>query len=304
MAYRFLLQVPESLADQANIAVARPGDAQVVVVRPSHGLGVDDPYVDLTVASHTLNVIDSLYEWFDELGASRPDIRIVLHSGERVALEAASRSDMVARIRRDQPWVERTIPMIGEHERETFSSGGGSAGLGLAAQQPEGSTAVLERTWHTLPSIQRAERKVEIKAVNHVAINVTDLARAEAFYQDFLSLDIVGRGRNVNGRWEALDNTYSWSEAARRGEPADVTYMRNGPLVLALLRLGLGARLERAALDHISLRVDPATFNALRGVALMRPMEVLGETRGSITVRDPFLVTWEIGVTSLPEFLA
>jgi catechol 2,3-dioxygenase-like lactoylglutathione lyase family enzyme len=303
MAYRFLLQVPESLADEANIAVARPGDAQVVVVRPSHGLGVDDPFVDLTVAAHTLNVLDSLYDWFDELGASRPDIRIVLHSGERVALEAISRSDMVARIRRDQPWVERTIPMIGEHERETFT-GGGSAGLGLAAQQPEGSTAVLERNWHTLPSIQRAERKVEVKAVNHFGINVTDLAKAEAFYQDFLSLDIVGRGRRVDGRWEALDNTFSWSEAVRRGEPADVTYMRNGPLVLALHRLGLGARLERGALDHISLRVDAATFNAMKGVALMKSMEVIGETRGSITIRDPFWVTWEIGLMALPEFLA
>ncbi len=303
MAYRFLFQVPASLADQANIAVGRPGDAQVVVVRPLNEGGEGQPYVDLTVAAHTLNVIDSLYDWFDELGASRPDLRIVLHSGERVMLEQLSRPDMVARIRRDQPWVERTIPMIGEHERETFT-GGGSTGAGLAVRQPEGSTAVLERTWHSVPSIQQAERRVEIKAVNHIAVNVMDLVKAEEFYQAFLSLDIVGRGRNVNGRWEALDNTYSWSDAISRGEPADVTFMRNGPLVLALHRRGLGARLERAAVDHISLRVDAGVFAGLKGLALMRSMEIVGESPGSITIRDPFLLTWEIGVMSLPEFLA
>ncbi|MER3437332.1 MAG: hypothetical protein C4346_06925, partial [Chloroflexota bacterium] len=86
MAYRFLLEVPEDLAAEANVAVSAAGDAQVVVVRNSHGLGFDDPYVDLTVAAHTLRVIDTLYQWFDDLGASRPDIRVVLHSGERLAL--------------------------------------------------------------------------------------------------------------------------------------------------------------------------------------------------------------------------
>ena len=29
---------------------------------------------------------------------------------------------MVAAIRRDQPWVERTIPKIGEHEVSSFSA--------------------------------------------------------------------------------------------------------------------------------------------------------------------------------------
>src|SRR5262245_27501351 len=108
MAYRFLLEVPESLGAEANVAVGAADDAQVVVVRDSHGRDFDEPYLDLTIAARTLRVIETLYDWFDQLGASRPDIGIVLHSGERLSLEAHDRDTLVAAIRRDQPWVERS----------------------------------------------------------------------------------------------------------------------------------------------------------------------------------------------------
>src|SRR5687768_3115017 len=110
MAYRFLLETPATLADAASIAVERVGDAQVLVVRPSHGLGVDDPYTDSTVAAHSLRVVDSLYDWFESIPSPRPDVRLVLHGGERHRLGSVDRARMVALIRRDQPWVERSIP--------------------------------------------------------------------------------------------------------------------------------------------------------------------------------------------------
>src|SRR3712207_2208235 len=133
MAYRFLLEVTEALAPEAGVAVEQAGDAQVLLVRSSHGLGFEDPYVDLTVAAHTLRVIDGLYDWFDALGASRPDVRIVLHGGERLALEAHDRGALVAAIRRDQPWVERSIPKVGEHEDEEAT--GFTQGVGLREGQ-------------------------------------------------------------------------------------------------------------------------------------------------------------------------
>src|SRR5687768_1760619 len=147
MAYRFLLEVPERLAPAAQITVDGAGDAQVVVARNSHGLGFDDAYMDLTIAAHSLRVVDALYDWFDTLGASRPDVRLVLHGGDRLALEAHDRGAMVAAIRRDQPWVERSLPKIGEHEAEGFDTeapgverqrvAGGAVGLVV----PEGSLA-------------------------------------------------------------------------------------------------------------------------------------------------------------------
>ena len=72
MAYRFLLETPADLADAASIAIQRVDDAQVVLIRPSHGLGVDDPYVDTTVAAHSLRVVDSLYDWYESIPAPRP----------------------------------------------------------------------------------------------------------------------------------------------------------------------------------------------------------------------------------------
>src|SRR5262245_60712963 len=122
MAYRFLLEVPETLAAEAGIAVGEAGDADVVVVRDSHATEYDEPYLDLTVAAQSLLVIDHLYQWFDSIGASRPDIRLVLHSGDKLTFEAHDASSMVAAIRRDQPWVERSIPKIGEHEVEDLTA--------------------------------------------------------------------------------------------------------------------------------------------------------------------------------------
>jgi catechol 2,3-dioxygenase-like lactoylglutathione lyase family enzyme len=305
MAYRFLLEVPETLAAEASVAVNEAGDAQVVVVRSSHGRGADDPFVDLTIAAHSLRVIQTLYDWFDALGASRPDIRIALHSGERVPLESHDRGSLVAAIRRDQPWVERTIPKIGEHAVDSFDNQDGDSQMS-AAFSPYAPTNMLERTWSTMPAIQEPEggRKVAIRELNHIAIRVTDLEKAERFYTTFLSMDIVGRARqSAGGGFEALGAEYSWADAIRLGQEADVSFLRNGPLVLALQRLGRGARLERGLLDHISIRVDATTFTALKGQILMRSMEVIATAETALAFRDPHGVTWEITLQSVPEFM-
>jgi catechol 2,3-dioxygenase-like lactoylglutathione lyase family enzyme len=303
MAYRFLLEVPESLAAEANIAVSAADDAQVVVVRNSHALDFDEPYVDLTIAAHSLRVIQTLYGWFDELGASRPDLRIVLHSGEELELEKVERTAMVAAIRRDQPWVERTIPLIGEHQTESFlpESEAGAGEAMTAIIEP----AAAERTWNRVAPVAEAPGDVQIRALNHIAIRVTELQRAETFYHDFFSMAIVGRARAAgNGVVEAFDASYSWSAANAAGLPATVSFLRNGPLVLAVQSLGRGARLERGVLDHVSIRVDAQTFNALKGQILMRSMEVLATAETSILFRDPFFVTWEITLQSLPAMFA
>ena len=321
MAYRFLLEVPETLAAEASIAVESAGDAQVVLVRNSHGLGFDDPYVNLTVASHTLRVVDALYGWFDELGASQPDIRIVLHDGDRLTMEQHDRGAMVAAIRRDQPWVERSLPKIGEHERDTFvtTPTQPAEGVVLGSEQttpiatggqynypgagsvldpfderlePEGGTATL--------AVPR--RAVQLRALNHVAIRVTDLAKAERFYGDFFGMDLLGRARRSSrGGYEPLAAPYDAAEAIRTGTEADVTFMRGGEVTLAVQRAGRAARIDRwSLLDHISVGVDATTFNNLRGEILLRGMDPIMVADNAITFRDPFGVTWEVAVQGTP----
>lgn len=306
MAYRFLLEVPESLAAEANIAVSEANDAQVVVVRNSHALDFDQPYVDLTIAAHSLRVIQTLYAWFDELGASRPDIRLVLHSGERLQLEKEERGSIIAAIRRDQPWVERTIPMIGEHEAEsTVPNDGTAAAVAIAPAAAATATAVAEPTWGRVAPVLPSAGAFQIRALNHIAVRVTDLERAETFYQDFLSMDVVARARaNADGTVTALGPDYSWTAANAVGQSATVTFLRNGPLVLAVQQLGRGARIERGVLDHVSLRVDAQTFTNLKGQILMRSMETVATSETSIVFRDPFFLTWEITLQSVPSFLS
>jgi len=310
MAYRFLLEVPAALAAEANIAVAEAGDAQVVLVRDSHGLGFDDPYVDLTIAAHSLRVVETLYDWFDQLGASRPDIRIVLHSGDRLALEAYDRGQMVAAIRRDQPWVERTIPKIGEHEPETpteaftegitaaeeiliDSAGGNAPSPGVPLAPAPAALAVQEA---------ERERLVRFRALNHIAVRVNDLPKAERFYADFFNMELLGRARrDPIGEYIPLDGAYGWQQARRQGAEADVAFLRNGPVTLALIRAGRGARLESAIFDHLSVTVDATTYTRVKGEVLMRSFLtlVVGET--TFTFRDPFGVVWELRVQGTPD---
>ncbi len=294
MAYRFLLEVPGSLVEDASIAVERTGDAQVVVVRTGHGLGYDDPLVDLTVAAHSLLVIDSLYTWFDSLGASRPDIRLVLHGGDRLTFESTERGSMVAAIRRDQPWVERSLPRIGDHVIEDLA---GTQRVATATPATGGATsavAVVERQVVETT----ARRGIIVRAVNHVAIRVLDLAKAETFYTQFFGMELVGRSRRgPGGTLVPLNGDYHWDEARANGTEADITTLRNGPLTLALQRVGRGARLDiDSILDHVSIGVDGTTFATIKGEVLMGGFVTLAVGATSIAFRDPFGLAWEVTV--------
>ena len=73
--------------------------------------------------------------------------------------------------------------------------------------------------------------------------------------------------------------------------------------MIALQRLGRGARLERGLLDHVSIRVDATTFTTLKGEVLIRSMELVGSAETAFAFRDPFGIVWEITLQSVPEFL-
>jgi catechol 2,3-dioxygenase-like lactoylglutathione lyase family enzyme len=308
MAYRFLLEVPEALAADASVAVERAGDAQVILIRNSHGLGYDDPYLDLTVAAHSLRVVDSLYDWFDDLGASRSDLRIVLHGGDRLPLEAHDRGAMVAAIRRDQPWVERTLPKIGEHEEELFDrpradtridAAGGNAPVSAGPSEGRDPFTAATRSATIAPVPERA---IRLLGLNHLAVRVADLAKAERFYTDFFGMAIVGRARRgPHGGYQPIIGGYRWDEAVREGTEADVTFVRGGAVSLALTRAGRGARIDRTALlDHLSVAVDATTFLTLRGEVLLRGFDTLMMANTAITFRDPFGLTWELVVQGTP----
>src|SRR5829696_9216724 len=294
MAHRFLLEVPESLAEAASIAVERVGDTQVLVVRPSHGLGVDDPYLDMTVAAHSLRVVDSLFDWYEASDAPRSDVRVVLHGGERHPLGA----------------IDRAIPHIGDHEpmakTPRYSVGPGASQFQSSSNMTNETApvAVADRgsdAGEMLPTGEVASA-LHIRTINYVLVQVNDLRKAEQFYQDFLAMRLLGRVRRApDGTLIPLPTDYSWDRALQSGEMAETSFLSNGPLTLAAQRVGLGVMLGQGALETVSLGVDSHTFAAIKGEVLMRPLTILRSGIASFTFRDPFNVNWEIAtIGSVP----
>jgi catechol 2,3-dioxygenase-like lactoylglutathione lyase family enzyme len=200
---------------------------------------------------------------------------------------------MVAAIRHDQPWVERSIPKVGEHEMELPTTVG-RAGAAMSEAAPAGSRELVERSPAAV-AVPEMTRRVHLRALSHVAVQIADLPRAERFYAEFLNMELVGRARRgARGEFEAVNGDYRWDEAMRDGTPADVSFMRNGPVMLALQRVGRGARIERGVVDHIAVGVDATTFATLKAEALVRPLTVLASTDTTFTFRDPFGLVWEL----------
>lgn len=280
MAYRFMLEVPEAERQAAEIAIGAAPDTQIVVTRLSYSGGYDSPYAALTIASENLRIIDTLYSWYESRGGAQLDARLVLHSGERLQLADHSTGTMVGAIRTDQPWVEHSIPRIGDHAEEEFMVPS-TADRSVLAAAPR-------------------QRRITIDHFNFVAVNVMDLRRAEEFYTRFFDMDIVGRTRNDEaGKYRLVTGDYDWEQAIVTETAADDSYLRNGKLILALHGVGVGARLERNIIDRISIQVDAASYNRLKAQALVSSSEFLAESQASFTLRDPFGVPWEISLSGL-----
>jgi hypothetical protein len=259
----------------------------------------------MTVAAHSLRVVDSLFDWYEAIDAPRPEVRVVLHGGERHPLAAVDRARLVALIRRDQPWVERTIPHIGDHE-PMAKTPRYSVGPGASEFEPSpdlanetAPVAVADRgleTGEMLPTGEPASA-FRIRAINYVLVQVNDLRKAEQFYQDFFAMELLGRvRRGPDGTSIPLPFDYSWDRALQSGELAETSFLSNGPLTLAAQRVGLGVLLGQGALETVSLGVDSRTFATIKGEVLMRPLTVLRSGIASFTFRDPFNVNWEIAV--------
>lgn len=309
MAYRFLLEVPETLTDDASAVISTVDDAQILVVRNSHGLGFDDPYVDMTIAAHSLRVIDQLYGWIDELGISRPESRVVvglvLHGGRRLALHEMTPSRVISAIRRDQPWVEHTLPKIGEHERDIIrqdlappltASGAvsGTTAIATAPSRPATSHTVLD------VDMIDTEDTLTVGGTDYAVIPVLEMAPAERFYGEVFGLQLVQRVRRDNaGGWEEVDHAYIHERAVRDNAEADIAFLKNATLGLALRRVGRAARLDYARIESaVGITVDPSTAARIKAMVLMRGYTLLASARDMFEFRDPFGVVWSVQTAS------
>ncbi|MCC6943051.1 MAG: VOC family protein [Thermomicrobiales bacterium] len=282
MAYRFVLEVPEADRKEAEVIVGAAPETQIVVSRLTYSDGVDNPYAALTIAAENVRVVGDIYGWMRN--DRKQDARIVLLNGQRLSLLDRTPDDVVALIRTDQPWGERTVPRIGDHTEEKVMSD---------ATQVENAVATA------------APPAVEIEQVNLVSINVMDLRKAEAFYREFFGLEVIGRAHyDHDGKYRLLGGDYDWDRAIATETVADESFVRNGELILGLRRVGTGARLDRTNIDRISIQVDAASYRRLKAKVLVNSLELLGESQASFRFRDPFGGPWEITLAGLlPDIL-
>lgn len=302
MAYRFLLEVPGAFASDANGAVSSVDDAQVVLTRNSHGLEFDDPYLDLSVAAHSLNVIPVLYGFAEDLGATRSDsrivIRVVLHDGRRIGLHEIDAPTMVATIRRDQPWVERSMPKIGDHEPNEYTKARRqqlrTSATALAVAESPDDLPQLPAVQSVI--VERSTAQFDWNREEFIMVDVSNIAAAEKFYFDVLGLNLVTRlKKDESGNWRELSLTYDINEANYHSTEADRILLEHGVLRLALARVGHGARLAYSQITtHFSLLVEPDVLARLRATVLMRGYDVLEDRSGDLTFRDPYGVAWSV----------
>jgi hypothetical protein len=314
MAYRFLLEVPESLVEDANVVINHVPDAQVLVIRNSHGTGFDDPSRDLTIAAHSLRVIQAIYKWKNDIDRNLPlaraRIRIALHSGERLTVGDTTYEQMVAAIRRDQPWVERTIPKIGEHRTTNASERPLSTPLPreslveVREHDPLEAVATL-----TEPDVQLGDvtilatddvhthDTIIVGGVPHIRIGVHDLAKPERVYGEIFGTKMVSRGNHLeNGQWEFMEPTYDVEQEAQFGLEPDYAFLRNGALAIAVERLGRGYPLDHYTKipEPIHLLLDMESFHRVKAMVLMRSWDVRDPRPDAFSFRDPFGYTWAI----------
>ncbi len=300
MAYRFMLETPLAYSSEAEIAITQAPATQIVTNRTSYADGYDQPRTALTVSAPDLLVIGALYNWFSTLDPT-PSIRFVFYSGRRVELADYDEGSLIAAIRRDQPWVDRTIPKIGDHIAQPWIGPESSRGTAIVNAAIAGD----RETFMEESIVVVEEPRIVIESVNYMAINVTELDKAERFYQELFGLEVVARTKSDElGAYRLLSPDYNAIDAVMTNEIADDSFLRNGALLIALHRVGRGARIERTLIDRVSIRVDAETYNQLRGQVLMRNYENLGGGQTYFAFRDPYGVPWEVTMAgALPEVI-
>lgn len=295
MSYRLLLEVPDRLVDQANIAVGLVGDAQVLLARNSHGLTFDDPYQDLSVAAHSLSVVYQLFDWVDGLDHTRDRIAIVLHSGQRLLLPETPPDVVVAAIRHDQPWVEPSIPKIGEHVEDELAPDDWPV-------PPVDTTGELMAA-EDMPEIRPDSTDIVVEGSDYPVVRVNNLKRAEDFYIRVFGLQVQRRFRfNRQGSLIEVEGQPDWLNGDRLGVAPVLSFLSNDRIRIALRNVGIGIRLDlQSFANRLAATVDPDTLTRVRAEVLMGGHTLLSQSDDSLTFRDPMGVTWDLTTREIPK---
>ena len=314
MAYRFLLEVPEELYEQANVVINHAPNAGITDTHDGIAGDFDSRGITITLFAHSLEVVGLLRDWYDDVRANIPDARPVNYrfmDGTRVHVADADPSAVVAAIRHDQPWVDRSIPKIGDHAFRTgpaealkpamasVETRSSQTGAALVNAPRVGNVTILatdEPTDHPT---------VTIDGATMLNLPMIDLFRAERAYAEVFGAQLVDRAdRDGHGGfvWHNAEPGH-WSDV-RTVPEADYAFLQNGPLTLALERMGRAEPLHvhGNVPAPVKLLVPDASLDTIQAEALVRNWTVMdNNTPGIFVFRDPFGFTWEIHAESFEK---
>lgn len=303
MAYRFLLEVPDALYAQANVVISHTPDAGIVDVHEGIGGDFDNEGKTLTLSAHSLDVVHRLSDWYTDVLFTTPNADMVnyaLTNGTRLPVSGTDPGDVVAAIRRDQPWVERSIPKIGEHSTKTAPAGVLQPASGVAVREAlDTKNGPLLGNITILATDEPNDHPViTIDDVTMLHLPVIDLARPERAYGEIFGAAMVDRAdRDGRGGWIWHGASYDIEQEAQFGTEPDFAFVQNGPLVIALERMGRAYPLDVFANPPAPIRllVTDDSFTSIRGEVFARNWNVFDDaTPGVFGFRDPFGYTWAI----------
>jgi catechol 2,3-dioxygenase-like lactoylglutathione lyase family enzyme len=281
MAYRFVVEAPEASHEDIKVAVNGAPSAQILIERHSRNVDPDQDYTELTVVTHTLDVVDTLYAFVDEYELSG-DVYLTPHKGGRVRLTDYDPQNIRRLIQGDQYWYENTVARL-SYIDDVFMEGGARV-----SDVPYGARIASSAV------VAPAQKRVRLGPVDHLALRVRDIRRAEAFYQDFFGMDVVYRAHREENRWQFLDEDYDWNEVISTGVVPELVRLENEPLGLVLVNIGRGQTLHEPRLAYLSVRVPAETLNEIRGRALFSSFTVQEDSPRSFRFVDPFGLTWQL----------
>jgi hypothetical protein len=305
MAYRFLLEVPDALYTQANVVINHTPDAGIVDTHEGIGGNFDLQGKTLTLTAHSLDIAWRLKDWYADVRANIPDagpVTYLLTTGGRMLVSDHDPAEVVAAIRRDQPWVDRTIPKIGEHQTRT----GPAEALkpAMASVEVRGShTSVVNAPRTGSVTILATDDPTDhptitIEDATMLHLPMIDLFRAERAYAEIFGAELVDRAdRDGAGGyvWRGVEQTSN--SDVRTVPEADYAFLQNGPLTLALERMGRSEPLDVHSVvpSPVRLLVSDESLESIKAEVLVRNWAVMDDTTpGVFAFRDPYGYTWAI----------
>lgn len=280
MAIRFTLEVPRDDIPSLLTMLEASRDAEALTVRNSEDYLPDNPVTDVTVVAEDLTIIDRLYEW-QEAGDGRQAAYLNLYHGDRYRLDAYDIDSLKHAIETDLEEAASTAP---QRQRPVVVSRAGNA----PAEVPYGGkmtdgTALIPAT-----------TKLTFGAIDHIALRVRDIARAERFYRTFFGMDVMYRARLRDDRWEQFDEAFDWTESIHTGERPELVRLENAPLTLTLIDVGGGKILHEARIDHVSVTAPVDVLAEIRGRALFHSFTIEEDTPVAFRFVDPYGMIWQI----------